>query len=109
MKGRQTYRISKVDTRIYVKGFSGLLVYKAMYAILISLGVFVGLYLLTSPFIALMVVVPVLMFVLYRLNQIQQNLGPDGYQKKQTAQKLPQFISIKQEIRQVINFKNQER
>jgi uncharacterized membrane protein len=102
MKGRQTYRISKVDTRIYVKGFSGLLVYKAMYAILSALGVFIGLYLLTSPWIAIIVVVPVLMFALYRLNQIQQNLGPDGYQKKQTAKKLPHFVAVKKQLKQII-------
>jgi hypothetical protein len=101
MKGKPVYHISKVDTRIYVKGFSGVLVYKAMYAILIALGVFVGLYLLTSPFIALLVVVPLLLVTLYRLNKLQQTLGPDGYQKKQMAKQLPAFISIKQEIKQL--------
>ncbi|MBS2210707.1 DUF4133 domain-containing protein [Carboxylicivirga mesophila] len=100
MKGKPVYRISKVDTRIYVKGFSGVLVYKAMYAILIALGVFVGLYLLTSPFIALLVV-PLLLVALYRLNKLQQTLGPDGYQKRQIARQLPAFISIKQEIKQL--------
>ncbi|WP_430811062.1 MULTISPECIES: hypothetical protein [unclassified Carboxylicivirga] len=106
MKGQQMYRISKVDTRIYVKGFSGVLVYKAMYAILMALGVFVGLYLLTSPFVALLVVMPVLMMVLYRLSKIQQTLGPEGFQKQQSAKKLPHFISIKQELSQFINLKS---
>ncbi|WP_430815902.1 hypothetical protein [Carboxylicivirga sp. RSCT41] len=106
MKGKKVYSISKVDTRIYVKGFSGVLVYKAMYAILTSLGIFVGLYLLTSPLIALLVVVPVLMVILYRLNKIQQSLGPEGYLKKQTAKKLPAFVSIKQEITQLLNNDN---
>ncbi|WP_439185416.1 hypothetical protein [Carboxylicivirga taeanensis] len=101
MKGKSTFHISKVDTRIYVKGFSGVLVYKAMYAILIALGVFVGLYLLTSPFIALLVVVPLLLVALYRLNKLQQTLGPDGFQKKQIARQLPALISIKQEIKQL--------
>jgi uncharacterized membrane protein len=102
MKGKKVYPISKVDTRIYVKGFSGVLVYKAMYAILAALGIFVGLYLLTSPFIALLIVVPILMLILYRLNKIQQTLGPEGYQKKQTARQLPQFVSIKNQVKQLI-------
>jgi hypothetical protein len=42
------------------------------------------------------------MFTLYRLNQIQQNLGPDGYQKKQTAKKLPHFVAVKKQLKQII-------
>ncbi|MBK3518254.1 DUF4133 domain-containing protein [Carboxylicivirga marina] len=102
MKGKQLYRISKVDTRIYVKGFSGVLVYKALYAILSALGGFVLLYLLTSPYIAILVIVPILLMVLYRLNWIQQTLGPDGYRKRQSANKLPDFITIKQAVNTLI-------
>jgi len=103
MKGTKMYRISKVDTRIYVKGFSGILVYKALYAILIALGVFTVFYLLTSPFIALFITVPILMIILYRLNKIQQTLGPKGYQKKQMARQLPHFVCLKQKLTSLIN------
>lgn len=103
MKGKSVYRISKVDTRIYVQGFSGILVYKAVYAIIIALGVFVGLYLLTSPFLALLIVVPLLMLVLYRLKRIQQTLGPGGYRKQQVAKQLPQFISVKHPLKHFVN------
>ena len=97
------YRISKVDTRIYVKGFSGILVYKALYAILIAFGIFTVFYLLTGPFTALFITVPILMIVLYRLNKVQQILGPEGYQKKQTARQLPHFVCLKQKLTSLIN------
>jgi len=103
MKGKKMYRISKVETQIYVKGFSGILVYKALYAILIAFGVFTTFYLLTSPFTALFITVPTLMIILYRLNKVQQTLGPKGYQKKQIARKLPHFVCLKQQLISLIN------
>lgn len=95
MKGRQSFRISKVDTDIYVKGFSGVLVYKAVYTLLTAFGGFTVIYLLTSPFWAVLMTIPYLLVVLTRLNKIQKKVGSDGYQKLKIAQKLPHFLSIR--------------
>lgn len=40
----KTYAIQKIDTNLYIKGFSGQLVYLALYGILITLILFVILY-----------------------------------------------------------------
>lgn len=98
MKGKNTYRISKVDTKLYVKGLSGILVYKALYAILLGFGMFTVFYLLTSPLLAIIITVPPLMLVLYRIHKIQHTLGADGYQKMKMAKKLPHFISVRQKL-----------
>lgn len=108
MKGQDNYHISKVDTKIYIKGFSGILVYKAMYAILIALVGFTLLYLLTGPWLAVLITVPLLFAVLYRLNTIQQTLGPEGYQKKQLARKLPDFISMPVPLTYALTVKRQQ-
>jgi len=44
--------------------------------------------------------VPAFFGYLYRLNTIQKKYGPEGWGKKQTARKLPQFISCKRRIQQ---------
>ncbi|AHW61478.1 protein of unknown function [Draconibacterium orientale] len=41
------YTIQKIDTNLYIKGFSGQLVYLALYGILLTLIVFVVLYMET--------------------------------------------------------------
>ncbi|MCU4176976.1 hypothetical protein [Carboxylicivirga sp. N1Y90] len=102
MKGKKHYRISKVDTKLYVKGFSGVLVYKALYAVLISFGGFTVIYLLTSPLLAVFLTVPLLLFVLYRLSKIQRTMGPEAYQKQKIAKQLPQFISMKHPLKKII-------
>lgn len=94
----KTYPLQKIDTRLYVKGLCGALVFKALYGILASFLLFVGLYILVGTFPAVLSCIPSVFAYLYRLNQIQKKLGPDGWDKKQTAKKLPQFISIKQRI-----------
>ncbi len=103
MKGKSSFRISKVDTKIYVKGFSGVLVYKALYALLIAFGGFTVIYLLTSPFLAVFLTVPILLIVLIRLGKIQKTMGPEGYQKMKIAKKLPQFVSIRFRIKSLID------
>jgi len=96
MKGKDHYHISKVDDRIYIQGFSGILVYKAMYAILTAFGGFTVLYLLTGPWPAVMLTVPSILITLYRLNVIQKTYGPEGYLKMKMSRKLPDFISLHQ-------------
>ncbi|MGQ1787504.1 hypothetical protein [Saccharicrinis sp. GN24d3] len=102
MKGKKTFRISKVDTDIYVKGYSGVLVYKALYALLVGFVGFTVVYLLTGPYPAVLLTVPVLFVVLARLSKIQKTLGPAGYEKKKIAKKLPAFVSIRFTVKKLI-------
>ena len=98
----RNYPLKKVDTRLYVQGLSGKLVYKALYGVLIAITSFMGLYILAGTFVASLVCIPSFFTYLYWLNQIQKKLGPDGWGKKQVAKKLPQFIVIKKRIFQSI-------
>lgn len=97
----KSYTIQKVDTNLYIKGFAGQFVYAALYGILISLVVFVVLYILAGTFIAVLTVVPAFFFFLYRLNRIQKNYGASGWRKKRISRQLPDFITIKQRICQL--------
>lgn len=94
----ESYRILKVDTRLYIKGLSGTLVFQALYGIIADFLLFTGLYILTGVYPAVLICVPAFFLWLYRLNLIQKKLGPDGWDKKRTARRLPQFISIKRRI-----------
>ncbi|WP_172594298.1 DUF4133 domain-containing protein [Mariniphaga sediminis] len=94
----KTYTIQKIDTNLYVKGFSGQMVYKALYGILGALLLFVWLYILTGVFPAVLICIPAFFAWLFRLHRIQQKYGPDGWSKKRTSRQLPQFITIKQRI-----------
>ncbi len=96
----ESYRLQKVDTKLYIKGLSGSLVFKALYGILAALLLFVGIYILIGTFTAVLVCVPSFFAWLYRVSQIQKKYGPAGWNKKQTAKKLPQFILIKRRIHQ---------
>jgi hypothetical protein len=88
----------KVDTRLYIKGLSGPLVFHALYGIIGAFFGFSGLYILAGVFPAVLLTVPAFFVYLYRLNTIQKKYGPEGWGKKQTARKLPQFISCKRRI-----------
>ena len=99
----ETYRIIKVDTRLYIKGLSGPLVFRALYGILTSFLLFTILYIFAGVFPSVLVCVPVCFFWLYRISTIQKKLGPDGWSKKGTACRLPQFICIKRRICQFHN------
>ncbi|WP_372755247.1 DUF4133 domain-containing protein [Labilibaculum sp.] len=92
------YRIQKIDTSLYVKGFSGELVYLALYSIVGTFILFVLLYILTGVFPAVAICFPSFFAVLYRLNRIQKKYGHKGWNKKRYAKKLPQFISVKRRI-----------
>ena len=96
----QAYPIKKVDTRLYIKGLSGPLVFRALYGIIASFLIFSALYILAGVFPAVLIGVPAFFGYLYRLNTIQKKYGPEGWGKKQTARKLPQFISCKRRIHQ---------
>lgn len=96
----KTYSIQKIDTNLYIKGFSGALVYSALYGILISLIVFVLLYITAGTFVAVAVCIPGIFIWLYRLNRIQKKYGHRGWRNKRIAKKLPEFITIKQRIYQ---------
>lgn len=76
------------------------MVFRALYGIIGALLLFVFLYILTGAFTAVLVCIPVFFTWLFRLHRIQQKYGPDGWNKKKTARKLPQFITIKQRIGQ---------
>jgi hypothetical protein len=99
----ETYRILKVDTRIYIKGLSGPLVFRALYGIIAAFLLFTFLYIFLGVFPSVVICVPAIFFWLYRLNTIQKKLGPEGWSKKRTARALPQFISIKRRICQFSN------
>ena len=91
----KTYTIQKIDTNLYIKGFSGQLVYSALYGILAALLLFVLLYILAGAFISVVICVPLFFAYLYRLNQIQKKYGHSGWAKKRIAKQLPEFITIK--------------
>lgn len=96
----ETYRLQKVDTNLYIKGLSGPLVFRALYGILAAFLLFVLLYILIGTFVAVSICIPSFFAWLYRVNQIQKKFGPSGWDKKQTAKKLPKFIRIKKRIHQ---------
>jgi len=93
-----TYTIQKVDINLYIKGFSGQLVFSALYGIIAALLVFVLIYILIGTFPAVALCIPSFFTYMYRLNRIQKKYGHTGWGKKRTSKKLPQFITIKQRI-----------
>jgi hypothetical protein len=97
----QTYPIKKVDVRLYIKGLSGPLVFQALYGIIASFLLFSAIYILVGVFPAVLIGVPSFFGYLYWLNTIQKKYGPEGWGKKQTARKLPQFICCKRRIHQI--------
>ena len=99
----ESHRILKVDTRLYIKGLSGPLVFRALYGIITAFLLFTFLYIFLGVFPSVLVCVPTIFSWLYRLNTIQKKLGPDGWSKKRTSRALPQFISIKRRICQFSN------
>lgn len=94
----KSFTIQKVDTNLYIKGFSGALVFSALYGVIFALVLFVVLYIGVGTFTAVAVCVPTFFVYLYRLNRIQKKLGHVGWGKKKVAKQLPQFIIIKQRI-----------
>lgn len=94
----ECYPVKKVDTRLYIKGLSGPLVFRALYGILAAFFGFSALYILLGVFPAIILIVPAFFAFLYRLNTIQRKYGPEGWDKKRTARKLPQFISCKRRM-----------
>ena len=94
----ESYPIQKVDTSLYVKGFSGKLVYLALYCILASFLLFVLLYILVGVFPSLLICCPVFFGTLFRISKIQKKYGPKGWDKKKYAGKLPDFVLVKRRI-----------
>jgi uncharacterized membrane protein len=94
----ESHPILKVDTSLYVKRFSGRLVYLALYCILASFLVFVLLYILIGTFSALLICCPLFFGSLYRISKIQKKYVPKGWEKKKHARKLPDFILVKRRI-----------
>jgi len=91
----KSWHLQKVDVNLYIQGLSGPLVFLALYGIIAAFLLFVGMYILLGTFPAVMCVVPSFFAWLYRIKQIQKTLGPDGWNKKKTARKLPEFILMK--------------
>ncbi|HZL09812.1 MAG TPA: DUF4133 domain-containing protein [Prolixibacteraceae bacterium] len=96
----EAWPVKKVDTRLYIKGLSGPLVFRALYGIIAAFLLFSALYILIGVFPAVLIGVPGFFAYLYRLNTIQKKYGPEGWGKKQIAGKLPQFIRCKRRIHQ---------
>ena len=94
----KSFTIQKIDTNLYIKGFSGPLVFSALYGVIGTLLLFVLLYISAGTFISVTVCVPSFFAYMYRLNQIQLKYGHAGWGKKRIAKQLPQFISIKKRI-----------
>ena len=95
MKG---YTVIKVDTNLYIKGFSGQLVFRALYGIVTAFLLFTGLYILAGGILSVMICLPLLLGYLIRLKRIQNTIGSTGWQKKQVSQKLPHFVTIKRRM-----------
>ena len=89
------FTIQKIDTNLYIKGFSGGLVYSALYGIIASLLLFVLLYIMAGTFFFVVICVPLFFAYLYRFNQIQKKYGHSGWAKKRITKQLPEFITIK--------------
>lgn len=96
----ENYHIQKTDTSLYVNGFSGRLVYLALYSITGTFFLFVLLYILAGVFPAVVLCCPTFFALLYRIRRIQKKYGHRGWSKKIQAKKLPQFITIKKRIYQ---------
>jgi hypothetical protein len=96
----KSFIIQKIDTNLYIKGFSGQMVFRALYGIIGTLLLFVFLYILAGVFTSVLICIPAFFAWLFRLHRIQQKYGPDGWSKKKTSRQLPQFITIKQRIAQ---------
>ena len=64
----QGYPVKKVDTRLYIKGLSGPLVFRALYGIIATFLLFSALYILAGVFPAVLIGVPAFFGYLYRLN-----------------------------------------
>jgi hypothetical protein len=94
----KNYPIQKVDTNLYIKGFSGPLVFWALYGVIAALVLFVPLYIFSGTFISVAICIPSFFVYIYLLNRIQKNLGHVGWGKKRIAKQLPHFITIKQRI-----------
>ena len=92
------YAVQKVDTRLYVAGFSGAMVYSALYGMLGGFVLFVVLYILAGTFVAVGVCVPGCFAWLYHLNRIQKKYGSKGWHNRRIARQLPEFILIKGRI-----------
>ena len=97
----KSWHLQKVDVNLYIKGLSGPLVFLALYGIIAAFLLFVGMYILLGVFPAVLCVVPSFFAWLYRLNRIQKNPGSNGWSKKQTAGKLPEFILMKKRFYQM--------
>ena len=89
------FTIQKIDTNLYIKGFSGQLVFSALYGIIATLLLFTLLYILAGTFVSVIVCVPIFFAWLYRLNRIQKKFGLSGWAKKKLSRHLPEFITIK--------------
>jgi hypothetical protein len=96
----KSYTIRKTDTNLYIKGFSGPLVFMALYGITTALFLFVVLYLTAGPFTATGLCIPAFFAWLYRLSRIQKKYGHTGWSKKRVSRQLPHFITIRQRINQ---------
>lgn len=97
----KSYTIRKVDTNLYIKGFSGPLVFMALYSLLGMLFLFMALYIMAGTFVAVAVCIPGFFFRMYQLNRIQKKYGPSGWHRKRVSRKLPEFIMIKKRICQL--------
>ncbi len=97
----ETYTLHKVDTRLYVQGFSGVLVFNALYAVLAAFLLFVILYISAGSLPATIICIPLFFGYLHRLSRIQKDPGPEGWQKQRTSRKLPRFIVIKTRLHQM--------
>ena len=89
------FTIQKIDTNLYIKGFSGQLVFSALYGIIATLLLFTLLYILAGTFVSVIVCVPIFFAWLYRLNRIQKKFGHSGWAKKKISRQLPEFVTIK--------------
>jgi len=78
------------------------LVFRALYGIIAAFFGFSGVYILLGVFPAVLIIVPAFFIYPYRLTLIQKKYGPEGWGKKQTARKLPGFISCKRRIHPVL-------
>lgn len=88
------YSIIKVDTSLYIKGFSGTMVYLALYLILGAFGVFTFTYLLIGPAISVGITVILLLFGFRQLSKLQKKYGQRGLVAMKETKRLPQFINV---------------
>ena len=85
----ESYHIQKTDTSLYVKGFSGKLVYLALYSIIGTFILFVLLYILVGVFTAIVICCPCFFTFPLPAQQDSKEIRTQWMEQKKTCRETP--------------------